>query len=340
MKKAMRKGCIFLVLLGLILSAFNSLFVYKTQHRGKLLEGLYNSSDSYDVVLMGSSHMNGGIDPNVLWKQQGITSFNYATGGQPLNVTYYLLKEVLKTHKNPIVVLDLYYLGMTTQYGESGLISNAVDNMKFSENKLEAIWNCTPLGERIEYLFPVLKYHFRWSTLTKTDVTFDSSSVYYAKGFGAGTDKYEKTDTTLSFTDNRAEIPATSLEYLNKIIALSKEEGFQLLWMNMPCDYTIPQKTDGWVNDFEAMFNSVADLAEENQIPFIDYADKMEEIGLDFANDMNNDGHLNLWGANKVSTDFAGYLKQNYNLVDHRSDAAYAQWDEDYLHSQVATITS
>lgn len=339
-KKVMLKGGIFLALLCMILSMLSSLFVYKTPHRGKLLEGLYNSSDNYNVVLMGSSHMNGGIDPNVLWNQQGITSFNYATGGQPLNVTYYLLKEVLKTHKNPIVVLDVYYLGMTTPYGESGLISNALDNMRFSENKLEAIWNCTPLGERIQYLFPTLKYHFRWSSLKAVDATYDSSSVYYTKGFVAGTDKYGKADTTLSSTNKKAEIPASSLEYLNKIIELSKTEGFQLAFINTPCDYSTPEKTNGWVNDYEALFNTVAGIAEENQIPFLDYDDKTEEIGFDFANDMNNAGHLNLWGAYKVSSNFASYLKQNYSLVDHRSDSTYAQWNVDFSHSQAASIAS
>lgn len=339
MKKLMMKGFIFVFLFFTILGLISPIFVYKTQHMGKLKEGLYLSDDQYDVVLMGSSHMNGGVDPNVIWNQYGITSFNYATGGQPIDATYYLLKDVLKKHKNPVVVLDVFYLGMTNQYGERGLVSNALDNMKFSSNKLDAIWNCTPPEDRFLYLFPVLKYHFRWSSLEAKDFGFDYSSVYYNKGFVAGTEKYGKSISKWEDTENRTEIPAKSLEYLNKIIALSKEENFKLVLVNMPCDYSEPNQQDGWVDDCEALFNTVADFAESNKIPFLDLYDKAKEIGIDFANDMNNAGHLNLWGAYKISSYLGKYLKQNYNLTDYRDDSAYANWNEDYQYSQAASIT-
>ena len=339
LKKIFLKCLIFLVIIGAVLSALSPVFVYKTEHRGKLIEGLYKSNDTYDVVFMGSSHMNGGMDPNVLWKQYGITSFNYATGGQPLEVTYYLLKEVLKKHKNPVVVLDVYYAGMTTKYGSTGFISNAVDNMRFSKNKLDAILNCTPPEEWINYFFPVLKYHFRWQTLEKKDFSFDTSSVYYAKGFSAGTNKYGKNDMTLDYTDKRTDIPEESLEYLNKFVELSKKEGFKLILVNMPCDYTESNKEDGWVDDCEALMNTIGDYAANNGVQFIDLCDKMNEIGIDFANDMNNSGHLNVWGAYKTSTYFGNYLKQNYNLKDYRSDSDYSSWNDDYKLSQAASVS-
>ena len=338
-KKIFRKGLLFSLILVFIFGALSPIFIYKTQHRGKLIEGLYQSDDSYDVVFMGSSHMNGGLDPNVIWNQQGITSFNYATGGQPIDVTYYLLKDVLKTHKNPIVVLDVFYLGMTSEYGASGFVSNALDNMRLSTNKINAIWNTVPLSDRILHLLPTLNYHFRWSSLEAKDLSFDTKSVYYTKGFEAGINKYGKSNTSIESTGNRAVIPEKSLDYLNKIIELSKTENFDLVFANMPCDYAEADKEDDWVNDCEAMMNTINDIAQKNDIPFLDLYDKQEEIGIDFANDMNNSGHLNLWGAKKVSTYLGTYLSQNFNLTDHRADSTFAQWNEDYKHSQVATIT-
>lgn len=339
MKKLICKGFVFLTVLTLILASLSSVFVYKIDHRGKLLEGLYHSDDPYDVVLMGSSHMNGGIDPNVLWKQYGITSFNYATGGQPIDVTYYLLQEVLKKHTPSVVVVDLYYLGMTTNYGASGFVSNTLDNMRFSENKLKAIFNCTPPEEWISYLLPVLKYHFRWSSLTANDFAYDSSSIYYLKGFGAGTQKYGKQDISYASTDKKAEIPEKSLSYFYKFIELAKEKGVQLVFVNMPCDYTSSNQSDGWVNDCEAMFNTVSDLCRKENVPFVDLCDQMDEIGLDFAQDMNNSGHLNVWGAYKTSSFFGNYLKRNYALSDRRSDAELAaRWDKDYSHSLAASV--
>lgn len=342
-KKILLKCLVFVVIIGSVLTLLSPIFVYKTGHMGKLQDGLYLANDQYDVVLLGSSHMNGGLDPNVLWNQQGITSFNFATGGQSMDVSYYLLKEVLKKQKNPLVVLDVYYLGMTSQYGAQGYVSNVLDNMSFSLNKFSAIWNCTPLQDRLLYLFPALKYHFRWSDLEAKDFNFDSMSVNYAKGFESGTAKYGKQISQWESTENKTEIPAKSLEYLNKIVNLCKSENVQLLLVNMPSDYSDPDESEpdaggDWVGDCEALFNTVADYAEQNQIPFLDLYDKAEELGLDFANDMNNSGHLNIWGAYKASTYFGNYLMQNYNLADHRSDSTYEQWNEDYKLSQAASL--
>ena len=121
MKKIIIKVSIFILIFTISISYLNNIFLYKSGHRSKLYQGLYmNQETDYDILLMGSSHMNGGVNPNILWNEYGITSFNYATGGQPIDVTYYLLKEALKMHDSKIVVLDLYYLGLTNEFGEEG----------------------------------------------------------------------------------------------------------------------------------------------------------------------------------------------------------------------------
>lgn len=337
MKKFVLKLCVFFTVFALLLSAVSAVFVYKTVHRAKLIEGLYRRKDVYDVVMMGSSHMNGGVDPNVLWHKYGIAGYNYATGGQPLDVTYYMLKEVLKKHTPKVVVLDVFYAGQQNEYGENGLISNALDNVRFSWNKLEAIWNCTPAGDRVKYLFPVLKYHFRWPELEKKDFYFDTAEFYYTKGFDSGTKRYGKEDRSAAPSENRISIPPKMLDYLNRFTALAREKNFSLVFLNMPADYEVAQEENAdWVQDCEALFNSIGDFAQEKGVPFLDYHDRAEEIGIDFPNDMNNSGHLNVWGAYKVSTSLGQYLKQNYSLSDHRGEPEYAQWDEDYKQSLTA----
>lgn len=341
LRKAIVKGSIFLILLMFIIAILNSIFVLKTNHRDKLIEGLYNhTGDAYDVVLMGSSHMNGGIDPNVLWHQYGITSYNYATGGQPIDVTYYLLKEVLKKHDNPVVVVDLYYLGLTDEYGEEGYIRYALDNMKFSINKLDAIVNSTPSKDRVNYVVPIFKYHDRWKELTAKDFNYDSPNTYYQKGFEAGIEKYGKDDSSNVSTTETADLPPKMADYLTKIIDLSKKEGFKLIFTNAPYDYNSTAETKNWVKEPAKMFNKVAEIAKENNIPFINYYNKKNEMDFDFKRDMNNISHVNIWGSSKVTSNFGKFLNENYNLVDHRKDTKYAQWNLDYLLSQAASISA
>jgi len=271
----------------IVVSTLNSIFIIKTGHRSKLIEGLYNhTGKAYDVVLMGSSHMNGGIDPNVLWYQEGITSFNYATGGQPIDVTYYLIKEVLKNHDNPIVVVDLYYLGLTDEYGDEGYVRNALDNLRLSKNKVDAIINCTPRHNWESYLVPIIKYHDRWKELTARDFLYDSSESYFAKGFEAGTEKYGKDNSSEVFTTGTVDLPPKTEKYLTEIINLSQEMGFKLIFTNTPYDYNSTTGSTNWVKEPAKMFNKVAEIAKINNIPFINYNEKLGELKFDFKTDI------------------------------------------------------
>ncbi|MPQ31760.1 hypothetical protein E4V42_09970 [Clostridium estertheticum] len=331
-KKSFLKGISFIIILLLFIITLNSIFIIKTNHRAKLTQGLYtNTGDSFDVVLLGSSHMDALINPNVLWKQFGITSFDYSTGGQPIDVTYYLLKEVLKKHKNPIVVVDLYYLGSTDKFGDEGYIRTALDNVRFSLNKVQAILNTTPMDQWLNYFSPIFKYHDRWKELTDTDFSFDTDDTYYRKGFNASHYLYGKENNSNSETTDTVDLPPKTEEYLNKMITLSKKENFKLIFTNAPHDYSQTSGAKGWTAEPAKMFNKVAEISKANNIPFINYNKLTTELGFDFKKDMGNIGHLNIFGSNKVTLNLGKYLKTNYKLTDHRNDETYKEWNSDYV---------
>lgn len=332
-RKAFFKGSILVIILLLIISIINPIFIIKTNDREKLIEGLYNNKENpFDVVLIGSSHMNSGINPNTLWNQYGITSYNYATGGQSIDVTYYLLKEVLKNHKNPIVVVDLYFLGLTDQFNDDGYVRNVLDNVKFSLNKVDAIINCTPRKQWINFLFSIFKYHSRWKELTEDDFKFDPEVSYYQKGFDAGHSLYGKENTSDTSITGAVDLPPKSKEYLDKIIALSKKEGFKLIFTNTPHDYKAVVGSSGWVKEPAKMFNKIAEISKDNNTPFINYCNMIKELDFDFKTDMYNEGHLNAFGSNKVTLSLGKFLKENYTLVDHRKDVKYEKWNSYYIY--------
>ncbi|MBU3159175.1 hypothetical protein KPL37_05315 [Clostridium frigoris] len=332
LKKLFLKGVSFVIILLLLIITLNYVFIIKTNHRAKLTQGLYtNTGDSFDVVLLGSSHMDALINPNVLWKQFGITSFDYATGGQPIDVTYYLLKEVLKKHNNPVVVVDLYYLGSTSKFGDEGYIRTALDNVKFSMNKIQAILNTTPRDQWLNYLFPIFKYHDRWKELTETDFNFDTDETYYRKGFNASHALYGKENTSNSETTETVALPPKTEEYLNKMIALSKKEKFKLIFTNAPHDYSQTSGSKVWTAQPAEMFNKVAEISKVSNIRFIDYNKITKELGFNFKKDMANIGHLNIFGSEKATSYLGKYLKTNYKLTDHRNDEKYKKWNSDYI---------
>ena len=316
----------------MINALLSPVFVIKSDKSLKLNQGLYmHTGNSYDVVLIGPSHMESGINPNVIWGQYGITSFNYATGGQPIDVTYYLLKEILKNHGKPVVVLDVYYLGLTYKYGEEGYIRNVIDNMKFSFNKLDAIIHCTPRSQWLSYIFPIIKYHSRWKNISEGDYKVENlNENYYKKGFSAEHDPYGIDNNPADPTEDTAELPSKTQLYLDKIIALTKKEGLKLVLINAPYDYSVTDQSTNWHPEPEKLVNKIEEIAKENNIPFLNYNDKYDELNFDFKNDMFNAGHMNMSGSTKVSLHLGKYLSDNFKLIDHRNDKAYADWNTDY----------
>lgn len=97
-------------------------------------------------------------------------------------------------------------------------------------------------------------------------------------------------------------------------------------------DYTSTDSLSYWIKNDLAMYNTVAKIAKDNNIPFINYSseEKLSEINFEFANDMFNNGHCNIWGSDKVSYDFADFLNDNYQLPDRREESDYINWQQGY----------
>ena len=123
-----------------------------------------------------------------------------------------------------------------------------------------------------------------------------------------------------------SEIPDDSMKYLEKIIQLCRENGVEFVMFAIP--YGI--ETDQARYDRRQGTNlALEDYLESQEIPFLFYQRDID-TGIDFATDFRDKTHLNTYGAEKISAHLGGWLQENYQLSDHRTDEAYASWTEDY----------
>ena len=61
-----------------------------------MFHDFYTREENIDTLFLGSSHVYCGINPEVITQKTGESAFNMATPAQPLNGSYYLLKEADK----------------------------------------------------------------------------------------------------------------------------------------------------------------------------------------------------------------------------------------------------
>ena len=281
----------------------------------------YEQKNSLDVVFVGSSHTMCAIYPLDLYHEYGIAAYDYASSGLALPQLYYQVVEALKTQTPEVLVLDISGVRYdNTKITSSEYVHLQLDNMKWSLNRIEAINDLIEEpGDRLEYYFPLLKFHTRWKSLGRRDfkpITGDS------KGARVGDMVWSLEPCALVPEDYVSPIPECPEAYLRKILDCCRDRGVQVLLFNPP---------DSAGEELQGRYNAVCAIAEEYGLPYLNLMYHLDDLGFDYGADMRDIEHCNRWGGEKVTSYVGRYLKENYDLPDRREDAAYASaWDAAY----------
>ena len=327
MKKAI-KIVAFILVLAVVLSGVCEVLKFKHADGIYPLTSFYElPKNSCDVMFFGTSHVFEGINPAVIWREQGIPSFALAGSAQPLWSTYYYIKEALKYQNPEVIVLDIdsTYFDEEFQKGDnlgsaySRMIKNLM-GLKFSKDKWDAIKVGASEEYRLELLLGFPTYHTRYSELGTQDFSgYWEAYPEHWKGYVEHTGHQYFTASDVSkATDRKPMYPKTE-EWLYKIFELCEEENVELLLVSIPyCCSNVEQY----------VYNTVEDIAKEEGIPFINCNTNRDLVGIDYGTDLGDDQHLNYKGATKMSSFIGEYLMENYNLSDRRGTSdIYETWD-------------
>lgn len=212
-------------------------------------------------------------------------------------------------------MLDIYYALNASPYGDESFAHRVLDPMKLSANKVKAIQASVPQEDWKAYFFPYLLYHSRWSdTDTVAQEWSDYTSKYTgALSFAGGEMQYGKAMTYDNWDYSICTpLAAKQEEYLQNFFQLAKDESFQLILINFPCEMDSDDLTK-WAGDAPGKLNQIQKGADAAGVLFLDLnqPDKMEAMNFDFATMMNNASHVNYNGAYKVTEYVGNYLKTN-----------------------------
>lgn len=339
MKKAGVKNLIsticFLALLCVVLLTVSDILEHKTSRFNKM--PLYKENPSVDVILAGSSHMQDNIYPYYLWKESGITSYNIASSGERIQLTYYELKEVLKTITPKIVVVDTYFVSDSSEDDfsgmQEGLIHESMDYMRLDMDKIMLSKMAADNKDTVPmaFLSNFYAYHSRWKELDKEDFSEEFSKEKGALAL-VGITSYESFLVKDPQFDEKA-LNGAGYQYIKKIYDLCDAKGIQCVLVNMPY---VNQSKEKYDREYTYMTDAVKTGHKGIFIP-----DYYEEIGLDLKHDYVDAGHTNICGAKKLSVFLGEYLKTECGAIDHRGDSLYKSWDnftDDFEDALIAKI--
>lgn len=258
---------------------------------------LAEPANTIDVAIVGDSESYSAISPLEMWKTYGITSYVCGTPGQRMEASWGFLKEIFKTQKPKIVMLETNEL-----YRETS----------------PANW----LFKKMETYMPVFHWHDRWKTLKTSDFSDEVSYTHIEKYKGfqiCCISDSASDDSYMQPTDEKEAIPFLNQLILREIIHLCEQNGAQLVLVSIP-------SVKNWNM---ARHNAVTELANNLGIPFEDLNVKSDEVAITWSTDSRDKGdHVNYYGAVKISAYIGKWLNENAKLADHRSEDAYASWNE------------
>ncbi len=334
------RGLLFIFILSLCIGNANAVFVEKKKGARYATTVTYNKfyqmeENTVDVLFLGTSHAMNAYIPQELYERYGIRGYNLGCPYQSMITSYFWLKEALRRQSPEAVVLDMFYVYKfhenVVNEPESG-IREAFDPMKLSPVKVEAIHTICKIddtmGSVLSYYLPLLRFHKRWKGLTEKDFWEKDRGGYRdMKGChilkqSCGIQDYLPFEADK--TVGEADMDPIMQEYLDRVEELCRQKGITLVLTQTPLN-------DIGVAEKQRRYNTVSRYAAEHDLLYLDFNEKTlyEKIGYDFEKDNANSGHVNLWGAQKV-TDYIGQILAERCGLEGRDDAQYEQAREAY----------
>lgn len=292
-----------------------------------IIKGFYEEpKDSLDVIFMGNSDTYRGIDPLVMYHEYGFTSYNYVAAGQRMWVAYAMLEDALLTQHPKLILfnVDEAYYESQTSFGN---YSKVFDNMRFSFAKIRGVFDSNyieTIENKIAKFLPILYYHSRYNELSNEDFKYAFYDYHYPlKGMDMVADQVPYTGNANYMEDigEVEELPEVTIKYLDKMKKKCDEEGIQFVLF-----HTVSSDSA-----YYARYLPIKEYADNNKLDFIELNFFTKEIGIDWEKDTSDGGdHLNMYGAEKSSLFLGEYLKENYELPDHRKNKKFEYWEDDY----------
>lgn len=289
---------------------------------GSFLRQYYEEAGGHDVIFIGDCEVYANFSPMELYRDYGITAYIRGSSQQLIWQSYYVLEETLRYETPKVVVFNVNSMRYDAPVSEA-YNRLTIDELKWSASKVGMI-NASMTEEEtfLSYVFPILRYHARFDELTAEDLRyFFSRENNTFNGYQphtsvkpVGTLPAKRPLPNYQFGD-------ICYSYLDKMTALCKEKGVELILIKAPSLYPY------WFDEYDAQ---IADYAAANSLAYYDFTASLEEIGLDFQTDTYDAGlHLNYSGTVKLCDYFGRILAETHGCPDHRQDPAIsAVYDE------------
>lgn len=286
--------------------------------------------NTLDMVFIGSSHSYCTFDPENFDEALGISSFQMGTPLQHPDTTYYSLREIYNTQTPKVVVMELYWgvLGDEFEMKQANSFFEVLQNESLKKEYIKEVF---PLGEKVKYALLPIRFqqdYFayeanemgkaieeKYQVKKKQGETQQGQEYYASKGYVYCDmlmlpGEYHETNQFKGLDGEAWKPVKEQLRYVEKIADLCSEKGSELVLVTAP----VANVSMEYIENYEAIHQSVAAIAKRLEAPYIDYNMVNLEQGFLQNENFRDDAHLNDSGVKLVDRHFLNWLVENTSL--------------------------
>lgn len=335
MKKNVVKIVLFFVAVAGVVASLAKLVTNAGDYRNyQWIQGFHQEREnSLDAVYVGGSNVYAFWMSPVAWENYGITVYPLASNAQPVVAAEYFIREARKTQPDALYIVSL--INTSCGFSES-VLHCMLDYFPYTRERLELTKMLLDNGdyegaERMEFYFPLLRYHSRWSELCKDDFSYEVDGLKGGSQYPLYLENSQNISGAYRLSEKRLDLEDYSMQALMSLLEYGEKENVKLLFVRPP-----QAKTDETVI---ARCNTYLDIVQEHGYPVLDMLSRTDEIGLDLTRDWYNEPHVNCHGSVKMTDYLCRYLMENYGFEDKRGDPAFSDWDEAFeKYEQIISV--
>lgn len=321
--------CIVVLLFGLSYQVLSETYLNKEiENDGSSYHNL--PLNSMDVLALGSSHAQYSFSPAFFYEDTGLYSYVLGTGGQPLEVSYEMLKEGLKTQSPKLVILEVY-TAMPLRSAAEGVYNYILPEYQMTGQEKYNTINYLHDEKREQLLNDFITTHNDWKD-DWVDINKIKKAIYKVKNDITNTriQDYTQIDSCMGYLDNPAQYPVENYWYpyntydyldveldeldqqsLDNIFNLCQEKGIELLLYKTPID-SLDQENISYLH-------KVWEWAESKNVKYVDFIELAPK--LDFCMWLHSDSfHCYTNGAGIITAYLSDVVNNQEYVFEHKEN--------------------
>ena len=311
----------------------------KNRHHEQRWESLYDLTPEtpIDIVVLGNSHVNTGIEPSNLSCTLGCTAFDLAPSGTDIADSYYCLKELLTLTTPSLVIIETYLMrGTDGPITEGGGLADEYRSFYPRRNlglKLQSL----PVLFGVESYLPAWSFTLRNHELLlrnreemkknmqiyKDRIAHNDDNLYLGR-FSRFKDGIS--DTIMSYYDTKGpavdgrneRVSMRDFKYARKIVDLCDEKGIEVMFMTLPMYYRHIENYEAWRDEQSRVIVPTGKAWLNMQIPY-------DTVAFDkdcFESTYDENQHMTMIGSLIATYKLAHFINDvlKIDLPDRRGD--------------------